>query len=430
MSEEKKKALSAEEAEFAEAEALAETSPDKAVAKLQKLLSAKASKTDNEIVLKVKEDSIYSLGKIYVQQGNTAKLKSLLVEIRPFFKTIPKARTAKIVKTLIEQMADPKIPVAFQISVCEEAIEWCTVEKRKFLKQRLQSRMARLMYHMGKYKEALTLISKLVKEVKKVDNKLLLIEIFLTGSKTHAQLKNIPKAKGDLTAARTNANATNCPPRLQAEIDKQAGILCAEEEDFKTGFSYFYESFEGFNTLNNKEEAVISFKYMLLSKIMMGSADEVKALTESKSGLKYAGRQIDSMKAVAKAYKKKSIHAFEEVYQQYPKELGDDEMINRHLGDLRNRMLENNLKAIIEPFSHVQIPHVAKLINLPVEQVEAKLSQMILDGNLKGILDQGSGDLILFEEAEADKTAQNALETVKEMSTAVDKLFVKAKRLT
>ena len=93
-------------------------------------------------------------------------------------------------------------------------------------------------------------------------------------------------------------------------------------------------------------------------------------------------------------------------------------------------MLEQNLCRIIEPYSRVQVDHVAETIRLPVRQVENKLSQMILDKKLHGILDQGEGVLMVFDEVVVDKTYEMALECIQNLSKIVDTLYQKAKKLS
>lgn len=93
-------------------------------------------------------------------------------------------------------------------------------------------------------------------------------------------------------------------------------------------------------------------------------------------------------------------------------------------------MLEQNLCRIIEPYSRVQVEYVAKSINLPMESVERKLSQMILDKKFHGILDQGEGILIVFEEAEIDETYELVLDNITSMGKVVDTLYQTAKKLT
>ena len=65
----------------------------------------------------------------------------------------------------------------FYIVLLQECIEWAKEEKRTFLRQSLESRLVGLYYETERFSDALQLGSALLKELKKLDDKNLLVEV-------------------------------------------------------------------------------------------------------------------------------------------------------------------------------------------------------------------------------------------------------------
>ncbi|NXP05992.1 PSD11 ATPase, partial [Thinocorus orbignyianus] len=386
---------------------------------------------NDEEAVQVKEQSILELGSLLAKTGQAEELGGLLKYVRPFLNSISKAKAARLVRSLLDLFLDMEAATGQEVDLCLECIEWAKSEKRTFLRQALEL----LVVDEEQVKKVLSGSfplpgSQLLRELKKMDDKALLVEVQLLESKTYHALSNLPKARAALTSARTTANAIYCPPKLQAALDMQSGIIhAAEEKDWKTAYSYFYEAFEGYDSIDNPK-AITALKYMLLCKIMLNIPEDVQALVSGKLALRYAGRQTEALKCVAQASKNRSLADFEKALTDYKVELRDDPIINTHLAKLYDNLLEQNLIRVIEPFSRVQIEHISSLIKLSKAEVERKLSQMILDKKFHGILDQGEGVLIIFDEPPVDKTYEAALETIQNMSKVVDSLYNKAKKLT
>lgn len=184
-------------------------------------------------------------------------------------------------------------------------------------------------------------------------------------------------------AGRAAANAVYVPPGTQAELDTQSGLLHAEEGDHVTAYSYFYEAHEAYAALGSPR-APAALKYMLLSRVMRGEAGEVEALAGAKAGAAAGCRDVEAMRAVARAYASRSLHGFQAALDEYDAELRGDAAVATHLEALYDTMLENNLLRLLEPYSRVEVARLAALIDLPAPEVEAKLSRMILDKQFYG----------------------------------------------
>ncbi|KAJ8611463.1 hypothetical protein MRB53_037982 [Persea americana] len=370
-----------------EAKKLSKDQPAKAEQIYQEILSRPPPTSDRAI--RDYENALIGLGELYRDHKRPNDLGNLIQQTRDVLTGFARAKTSKLIS-----------------------------QRQGFLRQNLEVRLVALYMQKQSYYDALTLINNLLRELKRLDDKLVLVEVQLLESRVYHALGNVSKGRAALTSARTSAASVYCPPLLQAGLDMQSGQLHAEDGDFNTAFSYFIEAMDGFTSQDEPQKATSALQYMLLCKIMLNLADDVNSLMTSKNAIKYAGKNLDAMKAVARAHSNRSLEEYEQALHDYRYELGSDRFIARHLRRLYDSMLEQNLIKVIEPFSRVEISHVAEMVGLDVAQVERKLSQMILDHVIVGVLDQGAGVLEVFDEVVKDQGYEAALETVEKLNNA------------
>lgn len=404
-----------------EAKALSTKDPPNAKRIYGEILSQGPGSTD--AALREYEAALVGLGELYRDARQSQELAELVKASRGAFSSFAKAKTAKLVRQLLDLLSEIPNTLDTQIAVIKSCIAWAVSERRSFLRQHLETRLVMIYMQKQSYYEALTLINPLLRELKRLDDKVVLVDVQLLESRVYHALGNQAKARAALTSARTSASAVYTPPNLQAGLDMQSGMLHAEDKDFNTAYSYFIEALEGYSALDDAERATAALQYMLLCKIMLNLGGDVTNLLGSKQALKYASPRLEAMKAVARAHANRSLEEYEKALSDYRYELGGDVFVRNHLRRLYDAMLEQNLIKVIEPFSRVEIDHIAKMVGLDTQQVERKLSQMILDKIIIGVLDQGAGCLIVFEETERDQAYDAALETIEKLSNVVEVLY-------
>lgn len=247
--------------------------PEKQIPVLISVIKDESAKTPRygTKAVSLKERAVYDLTRAYCASKEYNEVVNFLTGAtgKAFFDHINKAKCAKLVRQVLDivcSLAPDQLDM--QERICNNIIEWTRSEKRTFLRQRVEAKLASILFLQKDYGTAIALIDRLLRELKKLDDKQLLVESHLMESKIHFALRNVPKAKAALTASRTAANAIYVSPSLQASIDTMSGTIHTQEGDYNTAHSYFLEAFEQLDQLNAREQAVPCLKYMMLCRIL------------------------------------------------------------------------------------------------------------------------------------------------------------------
>uniref|UniRef100_A0A1I7U663 Probable 26S proteasome regulatory subunit rpn-6.2 n=1 Tax=Caenorhabditis tropicalis TaxID=1561998 RepID=A0A1I7U663_9PELO len=397
---------------------------------VQSEVSAQNAKS-SEAEVKRCEDLILSYSKQLAKEKDITGIRTLVESIRAFYDLIGKARASKLIRDIVEHALSIDQGKEEKIDLLNNCIEWATTNKREFLRRSLQSRLIRLYNDVRQFQNAQKLSQDLSKELKKLEDRELLIEVSVEESKSAFNLNNLQKARTALVTAKTSTNSAYASPQLQASVDMQSGVLySAEERDYKTSFSYFYEAFEGFASIGDKKQATDALKYMILCKIMLNVTDQLPAMLATKEVVPYLKNpRIVAIREMAEAFRKRNLKNFMNALKEHKTELVEDKVVSVHSQNLERNMLEKEISRVIEPYSEIELSYIARVVGMTVPPIEKAIARMILDKKLFGSIDQHGDTVLVYPKAGATKQFTRSLTTIRELTKTVDVSYNRAKQI-
>ncbi|CAD2107633.1 26S proteasome regulatory subunit RPN6, putative [Plasmodium vinckei] len=550
-------------------------------------------KVTNEKVMQINDKLIYLLCDYYINKEDIDNLINFTTSNENYFSVLPQAKTAKLIRNIVEKISKKIRNISTLYIIFKKYMNWAYEKKRNFLRCRIEVKIIILFILKQKYKTALSLIERLLKEVKKVDDKALLLELYIVETKIYMLLKNSTKMKASLTFAKNIANTINTAIYINSEIDLLSGILYIYEKDYRSAYIYLYECYETLytyiynsqnNTLdflskkhndfysviihniintstissqnrtksisqispfllsfytfyeyydcsnsllnvdemnllsnnvnliysdiickistsyqeleegkmycitnpielnyeliknltidnygnlleltssnagdmreNNSNKSpvfifpensningnfglnlnienlklIVPLKYMLLCKILEeNNRKDINTILCENNKLNYIpNKEIQILLDISKCYENRTLDIFENVIKYNIFLINIDKVIYNYLKELYELLLEKNILKIIEAYSCIDLNYIGQKLNLDINKIISKLSEMILDKKLNGTLDQNAGILILYDDMPDTKMYQNVLEIINNLTESVDILYQKA----
>ncbi|GBE58681.1 26S proteasome regulatory protein subunit N6 [Babesia ovata] len=516
----------------------------------------------DERVMCICEDVLYVIVYHLIETKQTDAMLGALVRNEAFFCVLPQAKTAKLVRSVLERLSQEVKDLDVLYKVFSIYRGWCESKKRTFLGLRLDLKIAILLLLRRNYSAALSTLDRLQQEVKALEDKPLLLDIYLVQAKACLLVRNVVRMKIALSNAKNIASNINTPTYVNAEIDLLSGLVCLSEKDYGTAYSYFFEAYEGFHmavggthsvlfpnlarakakakvlgelTTDTVAPALVSnaavslmvgegelyschptisdispvfftfynlteykrgaeagntgsdlpavdacgshylqyygmlnldlaakgldsaeqmhfesveepldigmlariderklvqaLKYLLLTVVITGRNDEMIPLLAAKNKQKFVNHvECKMIQRISTCYKNSSLVEFEKLLTEFKQVILMDPVLQQEIHRLYEALLERNITRILQPYSNVQIDFVANKLCLPQQKIEKKLAEMILDGKLRGTIDQGQANLVIYEEEEHETFYEDVNKTVGHMTTVIDTLYEKAQR--
>jgi len=203
-------------------------------------------------------------------------------------------------------------------------------------------------------------------------------------------------------------------PKIMGIIRECGGKMHMSEENWKDAQSDFFESFRNYDEAGDLHRIQV-LKYLLLTTMLMKSdinpfdSQEIKPYRND--------ARIAAMTNLVDAYQRDDMHQYAKVLRENQDILADP-FIAENIDEVTRNMRTKAVVKLIAPYTRMKSAWIARQLNISDAEVQDILGFLIVDGKIRGKIDQQAGTLEIESNADAERV--RALNT---WSTALSTLY-------
>mmetsp|Transcript_27503 Transcript_27503/g.75745 ORF Transcript_27503/g.75745 Transcript_27503/m.75745 type:complete len:587 (-) Transcript_27503:220-1980(-) len=188
-------------------------------------------------------------------------------------------------------------------------------------------------------------------------------------------------------------------PRTIALIQELGGKMHMESKQYEAATTTFFQAFKSYDEAGDPAR-LKCLQYLVLASMLHASS--INPFDSQEARPYRDDPQIVAMTNLVAAFQDSDISTFETILQSPPGQrmLQHDEFIRLHVTDLLRTIRTQVLQKVLVPYQNISLAALAShhLNNIRVEEVEALLVQLILDGTVRGRIDKVRGVLVLWDD--------------------------------
>lgn len=142
-------------------------------------------------------------------------------------------------------------------------------------------------------------------------------------------------------------------------------------------------------------------KYLVLTTLLMKS--DINPFDSQETKPYRNDPRISAMTDLVDAYQRDDMHKYESILQNN-KDVLADPFIAENIDEVTRNMRTKGVFKVVAPYTRFTLAFVAKQLNISVTEVEDIIGFLIVDGKLKGRINQSNGTVEIIGTSDGDKT--------------------------